>query len=154
MKLGDYVGPELVAVGLGGGDRDETLAALVGATVRAGRVRDPGPVVANLLSRERAHTTALGSGVAVPHALCPELDASLVVVGIAGEGVDFKAEDGEPVSLFFLLLSPPGASGEHIKLLARVARLARDPGFRSSLRACRSPAEVVEAIRAFETLHI
>lgn len=154
MKLGDYVGPELVTVGLGGGDREEVLAALVGAAVRAGRVRDPGPVVAKLLARESAHTTALGSGVAVPHALCAELDASLVAVGIAGEGVDFEAEDGVPVRLFFLLLSPPAASREHIKLLARVARLARDPRFRSSLGSSRSAAEVVEAIRAFETQHI
>jgi mannitol/fructose-specific phosphotransferase system IIA component (Ntr-type) len=154
MKLGDYVGPELVRVGLEDRVPKELLSRLVELAARAGRVSDPASVVSLLLERERAHSTALGSGVAVPHALCAELQEALVVVGIAPAGVRFGAADEDPVHLFFLLLSPPGRSTEHIKLLARIARLARDARFRSSLRSSRSPEEVVDAIRAFETHHI
>jgi mannitol/fructose-specific phosphotransferase system IIA component (Ntr-type) len=154
MKLGDYVSPELVTVGLEDEGLEGLLGSLVEVAARAGRLADPDPVVALLLRREREHTTALGSGVAVPHALCRELKGALVVVGVAPEGVRFGDPDGEPVQLFFVLLSPPGRSSEHIKLLARIARLARDARFRTSLRSSRSPEEVVDAIRAFETLHV
>jgi nitrogen PTS system EIIA component len=154
MKLGDYVGPELVTVGLEDREPGALLASLVAVAARAGRLSDPASVVELLLERERAHTTSLGSGVAVPHALCRELAEALVVVGVAPAGVPFSPEDDEPVHLFFLLLSPPGRSSEHIKLLARIARLARDARFRSSLRSSRSPEEVVDAIHAFEIQHI
>ncbi|MDP2479118.1 MAG: PTS sugar transporter subunit IIA [Candidatus Palauibacterales bacterium] len=154
MKLGDYVGPELVKVGLEDREPKELLSGLVELAARAGRVSDPASVLSLLLERERAHPTALGSGVAVPHALCAELHEALVVVGVAPGGARFGAEDDGPVHLFFLLLSPPGRSTEHIKLLARIARLARDARFRSSLRSSRSPQEVVDAIRAFETHHL
>jgi mannitol/fructose-specific phosphotransferase system IIA component (Ntr-type) len=154
MRLGDHVRPELVSVQLAGDDPQELLAALVALPAAAGQVRDPDSLVGTLVRRERAHSTALGSGVAVPHALCSELDEPLVVVGISPAGVPFGAEDAEPVHIFFLLLSPSGSSADHIKLLARTARLARDARLRSALRSSGSAEEVVEAIRAFESQHI
>jgi PTS system nitrogen regulatory IIA component len=154
MKLGDYVGPELVKVGLEDRPPEELLSGLVEMAARAGRVSDPASVVSLLLERESAHPTTLGSGVAVPHALCAELREALVVVGVAPGGARFGAEDDGPVHLFFLLLSPPARSRSHIKLLARIARLARQDAFLATLRACSTGEDVVEAVRAFEREHV
>ncbi len=168
MKLGDYVRTELTAVGLEGHGAEELLERLVALPAGAGLLSDPDAVLRSLVDRERAHTTALGSGVAVPHALCVGLDHALVVVGISTRGVAFTLHGDEPpadragssppgtetVHIVFLLLSPPGGSADHIKLLARIARLVRDERFRSALRSGRSPEEVVDVIRAFEREHI
>lgn len=155
MKLGDYVRPELVETGLRAQGVEEVLTELVGPLTAAGEVADGLGLVAALTRREEVQRTALGSGVAVPHALCKELVAPIVVVGVSPEGSAFGGgDDEEPVHVFFLLLSPSDRSSAHIKLLARVARLARNPEFVDSLRACSSGAEVVDAIRAFEREHV
>lgn len=76
-----------------------------------------------LLLRESFGTTAVGDGVALPHAYCEELQEALVVVGVSPGGVNFSALDGEPVNVFFLLLLPE--ESEEIRLYkAKVLRSA------------------------------
>ena len=155
MKLVDHVRPDLVATDLGGRSVEEVLTDLVALPAAAGLVQDPEGLVAALLRRERVQSTALGRGVAVPHGLCGDLEDPLVVVGLSGSGVPFGGEEAaEPVRLFFLLLSPPARSRSHIKLLARIARLARQDAFLATLRACSTGEDVVEAVRAFEREHV
>jgi len=155
MKLGDHVRPELVTTDLRGRTVEEVLAELAALPAALGDVADVDALVASLARRERVHRTALGSGVAVPHALCAELAAPTVVVGVSAEGAPFGAGDeGDRVHVFFMVLSPPERSSAHIKLLARIARLARHADFLSSLRAAGSGGEAVETIRAFESRHV
>ena len=155
MQLVDHVRPDLVATDLRGRSVDEVLAELVALPAAAGLVRDPEGLAAALLRRERVHSTALGQGVAVPHGLCGDLEDPVVIVGLSGPGVPFgEGEEPEPVRIVFLLLSPPARSRSHIKLLARIARLARQDAFLAALRACSTGEDVVEAIRAFEREHV
>lgn len=155
MKLGDHVRPELVTTDLRGRTVEEVLTELATLPAATGQVADVDALVASLARRERMHRTALGSGVAVPHALCAELAAPIVVVGISGQGAPFgTGEEGEAVHVFFMVLSPPERSSAHIKLLARIARLSRHADFLSSLRASGSGDEAVETIRDFESRHV
>ncbi|KPL55885.1 MULTISPECIES: PTS IIA-like nitrogen regulatory protein PtsN [Hyphomicrobiales] len=88
-----------------------------------------------ILQRERLGSTAVGRGIAIPHG---RIDALPTLVGLFARlerPVDFDAIDDAPVDLIFMLLAPEGAGADHLKALARVARVLRDPAIAAKLRA-------------------
>jgi len=87
-----------------------------------------------LLQREKLGSTGVGHGVAIPHGKLPKLDRVFGLFARLERAIDFEALDGEPVDLIFLLLAPEGAGADHLKALARVARLLRDPEVARKLR--------------------
>ena len=99
------------------------------------------------MERERLGSTGLGEGVAVPHCKIDGLDKVRGIFARLETPVDFDALDANPVDLVFLLLAPANATAAHLKALARVARLLRDPENREALRA----ADSVEAVFAIIT---
>lgn len=87
-----------------------------------------------LLARERLGSTAVGEGVAIPHGRLEDLPAMTAVFARLDRPVDFDALDDEPVDLVFLLLVRECAGAEHLKALAKVARVLRDRAIREKLR--------------------
>ena len=106
-------------------------------------------VLRDLAERERAWPTALGHGIAVPHAYNSAIEDRLCVIAQVPDGVDFAAPDGEPVRLVFLLLSPPGDPEGHLAALAEIARMAGDERVRSELIIAEDAKVVLETIRRF-----
>jgi PTS system nitrogen regulatory IIA component len=100
-----------------------------------------------LLQREKLGSTGVGGGVAIPHGKLAKLDAVFGLFARLERPVDFGALDGQPVDLVFLLLAPESAGADHLKALARVARLLRDPEIARKLRASRDP-EAIYAVLA------
>ncbi len=149
MRIVDYVGPERVRLGLSDTDVAGTIRALVDQLARSIELDDADALVQALLAREAAHTTALDRGVAVPHTTLPGLDDSVIAIGVAPDGVPFGPGDAAPVRIVVLLLSPPEATARHIKLLARIARLARR-GFVDELLSASSPEELVARLERTE----
>jgi PTS system nitrogen regulatory IIA component len=98
-----------------------------------------------LLQREKLGSTGVGQGVAIPHGKLPKLDRLFGLFARLERPVDFESLDGEPVDLIFLLLAPEGAGADHLKALARVARLLRDPEIAQKLRQSRE-AEALYAV--------
>lgn len=86
-----------------------------------------------LCEREKLGSTAVGEGVAIPHSKVPGLASLALAVGRSQKGVDFTAPDGELCHLFFLILAPVQGAGLHLRLLAQIARRAKDPVFRSEM---------------------
>ncbi|MDR3507771.1 MAG: PTS IIA-like nitrogen regulatory protein PtsN [Caulobacteraceae bacterium] len=99
---------------------------------------DAGEVLEALLAREAAGSTGVGAGVAVPHARLKGLDRMRGVFVRLETPVDFDAVDARPVDLLFALLAPPEAGSEHLRALARVARLLRKADLREQLRQAHS----------------
>ncbi len=95
---------------------------------------DERTVFSVLLERERLGTTGVGEGVAIPHGKIADLDGLCGLFVRLDQAVDFDSIDERPVDLVFLLLAQEGASADHLKALARVSRLMRDPAVRESLR--------------------
>ena len=95
---------------------------------------DERTVFSVLLERERLGTTGVGEGVAIPHGKVADLDGLCGLFARLDQAVDFESIDDRPVDLVFLLLAQEGASADHLKALARVSRLMRDPVVRESLR--------------------
>lgn len=90
-----------------------------------------------LLLREAAGSTGVGQGVAVPHARLP-IDRMTGVFLRLDQPVEFEAVDERPVDLIFALFAPEDADVEHLRALAKVSRLLRQPELREQLRKART----------------
>src|SRR3569833_3430710 len=100
-----------------------------------------------LMQREKLGSTGVGNGVAIPHGKLPKLGRLFGLFARLERGIDFEALDGQPVDLIFLLLAPEAAGADHLKALARVARLLRDPEIARKLRDSRD-ADALYAVLA------
>jgi len=109
--------------------------------------QDERVVFETLLQREKLGSTGVGSGIAIPHGKLPHLDRLFGLFARLARPVDFEALDGQPVDLIFLLLAPEGAGADHLKALARVARILRDPNVAEKLRQSRD-AEALYSVLA------
>lgn len=98
-----------------------------------------------LLQREKLGSTGIGHGIAIPHGKLAKLDRLFGLFARLERPIDFESLDGQPVDLVFLLLAPEGAGADHLKALARVARLLRDPDIANKLRESRD-ADAIYAV--------
>ena len=99
-----------------------------------------------LLERERLGTTGVGDGIAIPHGKLAELSRLHGLFARLDTAVDFDAVDDQPVDLIFLLLAPEGAGADHLKALARIARLLRDQDVAKKLRASRDAQAIYSVL--------
>ncbi|MDB5600074.1 MAG: ptsN [Xanthobacteraceae bacterium] len=98
-----------------------------------------------LMQREKLGSTGVGNGIAIPHGKLAKLGKLFGLFARLERAIDFEALDGQPVDLVFLLLAPEQAGADHLKALARVARLLRDPDVARKLRDSRD-AEAMFAV--------
>jgi nitrogen PTS system EIIA component len=103
-----------------------------------------------LSDRETLQSTGIGDGIAIPHGALEALRCHTGAVLICPEGVDFDAIDGRPVRIVFAVVGPKGATGDHLKVLARVSHLLRDSSFREKLMASENQKAVFDLIRSAE----
>jgi nitrogen PTS system EIIA component len=93
-----------------------------------------------LLQRERLGSTGVGGGIAIPHGKLAKAQTIFGIFARLERPLDFEALDGLPVDLIFLLIAPESAGADHLKALARIARMLRDTSLTAKLRATRDPA--------------
>src|SRR5437763_17137405 len=146
MLLTDLVAPNAIIPALRVNNKKQVLqelatkaAALSGQSERT--------ILETLLQREKLGSTGVGSGVAIPHGKLPKLNKLFGLFARLERPVDFEALDSQPVDLVFLLLAPETAGADHLKALARVARLLRDADIGRKLRQSRG-AEALYAVLA------
>lgn len=135
MQLNDIFAPETVLPALKASTKSQVLRALSEAAGEALNL-DPRVIFDALHERERLGSTAIGSGVALPHAKIPGLEKLAGWVACLETPVDFDALDDQPVDLVVLLLAPESAGAEHLRVLAQLSRLARDREQCAALRGC------------------
>ena len=87
-----------------------------------------------LLKREKLGSTGIGQGIAIPHGKVPSISRVYGLFARLAQPVDFDSVDGQPVDLVFVLLAPEHAGADHLKALARISRILRDPGVVAKLR--------------------
>jgi PTS system nitrogen regulatory IIA component len=146
MSLTDLIAPNAVIPALKVTSKKQAIqelaaqaAQLTGHSERA--------ITEILLQREKLGSTGVGSGIAIPHGKLPKLAKLFGMFARLEQPVDFEALDGQPVDLVFLLLAPETAGADHLKALARIARLLRDPDVATKLRASHD-AEALYAVLA------
>lgn len=129
-------------------DRDgviERLAALLARPVE-GHGLAAAAVAERLRERERLASTALGHGVAIPHARIGGLDRARGAFVLLDHGVSYAAPDGEPVDLVFAMAVPEDEVAGHLAHLGEIAERFSDADFRASLRAADDDRELARRL--------
>ncbi|MGL4325528.1 MAG: PTS IIA-like nitrogen regulatory protein PtsN [Beijerinckiaceae bacterium] len=134
MHLHDLLSPKAVLPALKVSGKKQALQELA---AHAAMITGLGErlIFDTLLQRERLGSTGIGNGIAIPHGKLPQIQHLTGLFARLDKPVDFEAVDGEPVDLVFVLLAPEDAGADHLKALARTARVLRDPAKASRLRA-------------------
>jgi nitrogen PTS system EIIA component len=146
MPMLDFLSPDSVVVPLRAQSKKQVLQELATQACRHLPELDAREVFETLLQRERLGSTGIGEGVAIPHGKLTRLGHLYGLVARFDRPVDFEALDSQPVDLAFLLLAPEGAGADHLKALARVARVLREPGLIERMRAARDAAALYALI--------
>lgn len=133
MKISDMMAEGLVIEDLSGGSKLEVLRELSGLLQGSGVVSDKEGLTQVLIAREALGSTGIGDGIAIPHGKIKGLKQMVLAFGRSRKGVDFDSLDGEPAHLFFMLVAPEDAPGDHLKALARISRLMKNREMRDSL---------------------
>jgi len=145
MPLDDILAADAIFSALKASNKKQALQELAAkAAVATGRAERE--IFEILMQRERLGSTGIGNGVAIPHGKLPRLKALVGLFARLEKPIDFEALDGHPVDLIFLLLAPEAAGADHLKALARIARLLRDPAIAAKLRATDDAQTIYELL--------
>jgi fructose PTS system EIIBC or EIIC component len=150
VLLSDLLTPERIKIPLTSTAKDELLSELVEVIAKMPEVDDASDVLRAVREREEVLSTGIGNGVAIPHGKSAAASSLAMAAGVTREPVDFEALDGKPVNLFFLLVGPESAAGQHVKALSRISRLLRRDSFRERLSEAASSQEFFEILREAE----
>lgn len=133
MPLTDIIAPNAVVPALKVNNKKQAIQELADHAARLTGLNERA-ILEVLQQRERLGSTAVGSGVAIPHGKLPKLGRLFGLFARLDKPIDFEALDDQKVDLVFLLLAPEGAGADHLKALAKIARLLRDPEIARKLR--------------------
>lgn len=137
-RIQDILQAELIIEDLQATDKAGVVHEFAALLAQTGKVTSAAEIARVLLEREAQCSTGIGDGIAIPHAKSRGISEMVVAFGRSGRGVDFQSLDGKPSHLFFLLVTPDDRPADHLKTLARISRLLRNPDLRQGLM--RSPA--------------
>jgi fructose-specific phosphotransferase system IIA component len=144
MKFSDFVAFDAIRSNVQATSKEAVVREMAAALVEAGKIprEQLESIVKAIMKREDLGSTGIGRGVAVPHTKHPSVDRLVGTVAISQDGIDFESLDGEPVQLFFLLVSPPDRPGDHLRALENISRQLRDDAFCRDLKAAATPADI------------
>ncbi len=134
MDLSDLLVIDAILPRLKAANKKQALQEMA-AKAAALTGRDERDIFETLMQREKLGSTGVGHGVAIPHGKLAGLDRLIGVFALLDRPIDFDSLDGEPVNVMFLLLAPESAGADHLKALARIARVLRDTETAAKLRA-------------------
>jgi PTS system nitrogen regulatory IIA component len=147
MRLGTLTRTELIFSELPGGEGTQILRALADRIAAQGLVRSPEELFQKLWEREQLGSTGIGSGIAIPHCKLANLKKGVVAIGLAPDGVDFGAVDGQPVRLFFVVVSPVESPAEHLQILAAISRWIKTGQHAQRILELRDPAAIYDFLQ-------
>lgn len=144
----DLITTALVDLDLDGAatSKDAAIARLVSLAAAEGRVTDEAQLLADVRAREEQMPTGLEGGIGIPHARSAAVTGPTVAFGRSSSGIDFGAGDG-PARLVFLIAAPDDGNGQHLKVLAALARRLVHASFREALLEADDATAVVDLFR-------
>ncbi|MFA6384699.1 MAG: PTS sugar transporter subunit IIA [Candidatus Omnitrophota bacterium] len=148
MKIMDFLSKTAIQADITATKKEDVIRELVDLLISAGKLdkSNRNKVIDSLMERESLGSTAIGQGIAIPHAKTDSVSELVGAFALSKKGVDFDSLDGEPVYIFFLLLAAQDSAGPHLKALARISRLFKDKFFRDSLRNCVDDKAITKVI--------
>ena len=134
MPLTDLITPEAVIPALKVNSKKQALQELAERAAAVSGLPER-EIFDAVLQRERLGSTGVGNGIAIPHAKLAKAEGIFGIFARLDRPIDYEAQDSAPVDLIFMLIAPESAGAVHLKALARIARVVRDPAFTAKLRA-------------------
>jgi len=146
MKVIDFLAPDGIVATLEAKTKPGVLAELSQHMAKVMPGLEAEALRKVLEERELLASTAIGDGIAIPHGKLDTVGRLVGALGRAVEGIEFESIDGKPTHLVFMLVAPSSSTGVHLKALARLSRLFRDPEFRGRLLEAPSAEAMYQVI--------
>ncbi|HRK32017.1 MAG TPA: PTS sugar transporter subunit IIA [Tepidisphaeraceae bacterium] len=152
MRLTEILKPVNIKVPLSAKTKVEAISELVDLLSANGELTDPKMVLDAVLDREATRTTGIGKGLAIPHGKCGGTNHLVMAIGKPAEPIEFQAIDGRPITVLWMLTSPPEMTTLHIQALARISRLMLIDAFRMAINSAGTPDEIFNLVVEQEKL--
>ena len=146
VKITDLLKPEGVRIGVTASSRDDAIDQLVALQVASGNIADETAYKEAIMAREAEFSTAVGDGIAIPHAKTSAVKQPGLAAMTIADGVDWGAPDGGASDLAFMIAAPEGEANTHLAILAQLSRLLMHQDFADALRAAKTPEEFLKVI--------
>jgi fructose-specific phosphotransferase system IIA component len=146
MRLTEILKPQNIKIPLVASNKTDAIGELVQLMAENGNAPDAKKVLEAVLDRESTRTTGIGNGLAIPHGKTNGVKDLVMAIGKPATPIDFQSIDGRPVTIIWLLSSPPDKTGAHIHALARISRLMTMDKFRQALNAATTAQEMYDII--------
>ena len=150
MRLLDYMQKDLIFLDIPAENKEDAVTKIVKGMKNNGAVSDDSKFLNAVLEREHLGSTAIGKGVAVPHARTHHIDKITIAIARLENGIDFDAEDEKPVGLIFLLGTPIKSVGEYLNVLSRLSRLLKNDTVRKELFKAGSQDDILSIFKDAE----
>lgn len=154
MRLSELLNPNAITLELKARTKPEALVEMVELLESAHAIPSQGEILDRVMRREAMMTTGIGNGVAIPHGKARSAGRMAAACAVIPEGLDFDSEDGQPVYLIVLFVSPESATTLHVRMLANLSRLLKEESVRRALREATSVDAFLAALHAAESAYI
>lgn len=151
MRITDLLSKKSINLELTSNTKLDVIDEMVNLVDASGNLNDKQEYKEAIISREELSTTAVGEGIAIPHAKTKAVKKACLAAGITKEGIDYEAFDGSLSNLFFMIAAPDGANNTHLEVLSRLSTLLMDEEFKNSLINAKDVDEFLSLIDQKET---
>lgn len=150
MRITELLKKDSVSLGVKVESKDAAINYLVDLHARVGNITDKAVFKEGIVKREESGSTAIGEGIAIPHAKNKAVTKAGLAAMTVPEGVDYDSLDGQPTNLIFMIAAPEGGSDVHLEVLSRLSMLLIDEDFRKELLACKNVDEFLKVCDKYE----
>ena len=150
MRITELLKKDSVSLGVRVDSKDAAINYLVDLHARVGNITDKAVFKEGIVKREESGSTAIGEGIAIPHAKNKAVTKAGLAAMTVPEGVDYDSLDGQPTNLIFMIAAPEGGSDVHLEVLSRLSMLLIDEDFRKELLASKNVDEFLKVCDKYE----
>lgn len=150
MRITELLKKDSVSLGVKVESKDAAINYLVDLHARVGNITDKAVFKEGIVKREESGSTAIGEGIAIPHAKNKAVTKAGLAAMTVPEGVDYDSLDGQPTNLIFMIAAPEGGSDVHLEVLSRLSMLLIDEDFRKELLASKNVEEFLKVCDKYE----
>jgi len=146
MNIRNLLNEQKIIKDLVSKDKNGILKELASLLARQEQGIDLNLLTERLIERENSGSTGIGDNIAVPHCKYEGINGILMILGISAKGLEFDSIDNKPVNIFFLLVAPNHAAGEHLRALAKITRILKNEDFKNKLLSAKSEGEIYKLV--------